>query len=274
MLGCMMGLWKGDDGMNEIMNVNNGAYERYEELLLRKSALRKECFQLEQEYTRVFGGAILTLYRLQIECAKKKKTIEFCQKALNRGEEPDEGKLQEFILQETKELREHFQRMAEEYETAKSATVITEADMAKVRQIYRRTVKLLHPDLHPEVAKSDELMELWSRVSVAYACNDLKELEELEVLVAAAMADHDGDEWQIVVPDLNERIASLEAEIQKITDTDPYQYKFLLEDPLAVEDKKKDLQGKIGEYTDYVAQLDEILASVLPEGMIIVWDAE
>ncbi|MCR5566718.1 MAG: J domain-containing protein [Clostridiales bacterium] len=260
--------------MSEIVNMNKSAYDRYEELLLRKSALKKECFQLEQEYTRLFGEAILKLYRLQIECAKKKKTIEFCQAAVNRGEEPDERKLQEFILKETRELQEHFRKMSEEYEVAKSAVKITEADLAKIRKIYRRTVKLLHPDIHPEVAESEDLKDLWNRVSVAYACNDLKELEELEVLVAAALADRSGEEWKVEVPDLDARISSLEGEIEKITGTDPYQYKFLFDDPEAVEEKKRTLQGQIGEYTSYAAKLDEILASVLPEGMIVVWDSE
>jgi len=260
--------------MSEIVNVNNSGYERYEELLLRKSALRKECFQLEQEYARVFGELVLRLYKLQIECAKKKKTIEFCQTALNRGEDPDEEKLQEFIRKETRELQEHFRKMAGEYDAAKKAGTVTEADLGKIRRIYRRTAKLLHPDLHPEVAESEELQDLWNRVSVAYACNDLKELEELEVLAAAALADHGGDEWRIEVPDLERRISSLEAEIQAIMEKDPYCYKFLLEDPLAVEEKKKDLEGKIREYTAYAAQLDGILDSVLPEGMMIVWDGE
>lgn len=260
--------------MSEIINGKNSGYDRYEELLLKRAALRKECFQLEQAYTREFGEAILALYKLQIECAKKKKTIEFCQTALNRGEEPEEAELQEFILQETRELREHFEKLSEEYNTAKSAVKITEADVAKIRQIYRRTAKLLHPDLHPEVAESEELQDLWNQVSAAYACNDLKELEELEVMVAAALADHDGEEWKVEVPDLDARISSLEAEIEGITGRDPYQYKFLLEDPIAVADKKKDLQGKIGEYEAYAAKLDEILASVLPEGMIVIWDAE
>ena len=33
--------------MSEIVNVNGSGYERYEELLLKRAALRKECFQLE-----------------------------------------------------------------------------------------------------------------------------------------------------------------------------------------------------------------------------------
>ncbi len=260
--------------MSELLKVDRGDYGRYEELLLKKSALRKECFQLEQEYIRVFGEKILRLNKLQIDCAKKKKTIEFCQRAVNRGEEPDEAALREFIRRETRELQEHFRQMAEEYEAAKAVTEITEAELAKVRKIYRRTAKLLHPDLHPEVAQSEELQDLWNRVSVAYACNDLKELEELEVLVAAALADHGGEGWQVEVPDLEARIAALEAEIKGIKEKDPYQYKFLLEDPLAVAEKQQALGEKISEYEAYEAKLDELLASVLPEGMMIVWDGE
>ena len=177
-------------------------------------------------------------------------------------------------MQETRALQEHFEKMSEEYETAKKATKITEADLSKIRQIYRRTAKLLHPDLHPEVAESEELKDLWNQISAAYACNDLKELEDLEVMVAAAIANHSGEEWKVEVPDAEARITALEVEITDIMNTDPYQYKFLLEDPVAVQEKKNDLQGKIGEYRDYSVKLDEILASVLPEGMIVIWDAE
>lgn len=258
--------------MNEMINTNNVAYERYEELLLRRAALRKECFLLEKEYIRVFGEAILKLHRLQIECARKKKTIEFCRQALNRGEKTDENALREFIRQETLGLQEHYRKMSEEYEDVKNAENVSEADMAKIRKIYRRIVKLLHPDLHPEVKESRELQDLWNQVSAAYACNDLKELEELEILVAAALADHGGDEWKIEIQDLADRIVALEDEIAKIMTTEPYQYKFLLNDPEAMMEKKISLQGKIEEYETYTEKLDEILASIIPEGMNIRWD--
>ncbi len=258
--------------MSELINAGQPEYDRYEELLLRKSALMKECLQLDQEYTRVFGEATLTLFRLQIECAKKKKTIEFCQAALNRGEEPDEKELQEFIRNETVELQEHLRKMSEEYERTQEHGEISESELMKIRRIYRRAAKLLHPDLHPEVAESEELKELWDRVCIAYACNDLKELEELEVLIAAALADRGGEEWRVEIPDLADRIRSLEEEIARIMDSNPYQYKFLLGDPAAVAEKMGSLQEQIEMFREYEARLDEKLAEVLPEGMIIVWD--
>ena len=152
--------------------------------------------------------------------------------------------------------------------------MITEADLMRIRKIYRRIAKMLHPDLHPEVAESEELRDLWNRMTMAYECNDLKELEELEVLAAAALADRGGKEWKVDVPDLEEKIAALENEIAMITDTNPYQYKFLLEDPDAVREKEDALQEEIRQYREYDTKLDEMLAAVLPPGTFIVWDGE
>lgn len=88
---------------------------RYEELIIRKSALQKECFQLEREYLRAFGEDIMALFRVQLECAAKKKTIEFCQIAVNRGLEPDPEELSRYIAAETAELRKHFKELRNAY---------------------------------------------------------------------------------------------------------------------------------------------------------------
>ena len=257
--------------MNEIQRAGNTIYDRYEELLLEKAALRKECFLTEREYTRVFGGDLLMLYRLQIECVRKKKTIEFCQRAVNRGEDPDEAALQAFIMKETEDLQENFRRLAAEYESARNVGEITEADLMKIRKIYRHLAKLLHPDLHPQTAESEDLMEFWNQIVVAYACNDLRALEELDVLVAVALTDEFGNEWKSDIPDLEERIKTLEDEIELIKSKDPYQYKFLLDDPGAVLEKKNDLQEQMHSYREYSRKLDQILEDILPEGMIILW---
>jgi hypothetical protein len=55
-------------------------------------------------------------------------------------------------------------------------------------------------------------------------------------------------------------------------DRDPYQFRFLLEDPDAVEEKMSSLREETELYRGYAARLDEKLAEVLPPGMIIVWD--
>ena len=64
----------------------------------------------------------------------------------------------------------------------------------------------------------------------------------------------------------------MEKEIAGIMDRDPYQYKFLLQDPEAVKEKQQSLREEIKLYRDYSARLDKMLEEVLPPGMIIIWD--
>ena len=63
------------------------------------------------------------------------------------------------------------------------------------------------------------------------------------------------------------KIAELEEEIERIMNTDPYQYRYLREDEAAVAEKKKALEEELKEYEEYSNRLEEMLNSVLGYGM-------
>jgi len=258
--------------MNDLIWVKDGNYDRYEELLLRKNDLKKECLHLEEEYTRVFGEQIIAVFRKKVECAKKKKAIEFCQISLNHGQMPDESALKNFILKETAALQNHLEQMTNEYAHANDFTTITDVELTKIKTIYRKIAKKLHPDMNPMVRESEQLQNLWLDTLSAYNRNDLKELRELDVLVSKALADTSGETHILIIPDIEDKILALEEEIQHIMDTDPYQYKFLLLDQEAVTSKKDALAEELKTYQEYSAQLDDILSQTLPEGVIMIWD--
>ncbi len=48
--------------MGELIKIKNSSYERYEELLLRRDDIVKEGYQLEIEYSRVFGELIIAVF--------------------------------------------------------------------------------------------------------------------------------------------------------------------------------------------------------------------
>ena len=77
---------------------------------------------------------------------------------------------------------------------------------------------------------------------------------------------------KIEIPDIEEKISELEQEIQRIMETDPYQYKFLLGDKEAVEEKKRSLEEELKQYQDYGEQLDGILNSLMMSGVTITWE--
>lgn len=256
---------------HEIIRVSNTSYARYEELLIRKDEVKKQAFQYERAYVREFGDLILEVFQMKLESIRKKKTIEYCQVFANRGESVDQNALQEYLAKELAEYKEKLDGMIKDNEAAKASEKVTEADMLKIKRIYHHLVKKIHPDINPVTEENEELKGLWQRLIVAYNCNDLKEMEETEVLVNSLLEKLNLGTSDITIPDIDEKIIEIEGEIEGITSTDPYQYKYLLEDPDAVSQKKQELRKELKEYKDYGKQLDEILNGLLQKGVTLTW---
>ena len=63
---------------------------------------------------------------------------------------------------------------------------------------------------------------------------------------------------ELLFPDINEKIEQLKAEIRKITTTDPYMYKYFLDDEDAVEEKTGEYNKEIEEYYTYIDNLRDM----------------
>lgn len=256
---------------DELIRVSNSSFEKYEELLIRKDEVKKKAFQYERAYVREFGDFILEVFSLKLEAVRKKKTIEYCRIFANRGESVEQNALQEYLAKELADYKEQLKDMIKDNESAKKNFEINEADLLKIRRIYHHLVKKIHPDINPVTNENEDLKSLWQRMIVAYNCNNLKEMEETEVLVNALLDKLELGTMDITIPDIDEKITEIEKEIERITTTDPYQYKYVLDDMDAVFQKKEELRKEIKEYEDYGKQLDEILNGFLQNGVTLTW---
>ena len=99
--------------MADIVKKHNTSYARYEELINRRDELKKEAFQYHADYVREFGDLILELFRKKIECIQKKKTIEYCQAALNHGKSVDQAQLQAYLEKEMAVVQEDLKSLKE-----------------------------------------------------------------------------------------------------------------------------------------------------------------
>jgi len=257
--------------VNNIVTEKKSSYLLYEELINKRDRYKKDAFQYERGYVREFGELILAVFNKKIECIEKKKVIDFCQKAINRDEPIDQDKLNAYIKEEMAEFTEKLHHMEEDYREAKSGGAISEKDYLEVKRIYHRIVKKIHPDINPEVAENEDLMDLWNRVVVAYNCNDLQALQELEFLVAQALRDTDIEVVEVEIPNIEEKIKALEEEIEHIISMVPYIYKFLLEDEDAISDKKLELSYELKEYEKYCEELDKVLEAFVISGVTMLW---
>ncbi|MBQ1659564.1 MAG: hypothetical protein II059_06925, partial [Clostridia bacterium] len=211
----------------EIIYKQDGRYSEYEDLLLERDRYRKEAELYLKEYIRIFGDLITAVFKQKIVCIERKKMLSYCMMYFNRGESVDLKEMQVKINQEMNEYQKQLDAMIENNEICKQVKQIPEIDIIRIKQIYRSIAKKLHPDLNPLTQENEELLELWRRNITAYQCNDLKELEEIEVLVEQALAALGKGKTIISIPDIDDKIKKLYEEIERIKTTDPYRYKYL-----------------------------------------------
>lgn len=250
----------------DLVRVDKGDYSRYEELLLRRDQLRKEAGILQKQYLREFGDGITAVFQKKIDCIRKKKMIGYCQMAINRGESVDATAMHTFLDREMKSYQDTLNQMIADNQAVQHVVTITAVTVAKIKKLYHRLAKQLHPDINPKTAEIPELLSLWQMVVTAYNANDLEELEEAEVLVQQALKTLGIGQVEIEIPDIEEKIEKVKNDILKIKTTNPYQYRYLLEDKEAVETKKLELQKELEEYLEYEQELDQYIEQLMKSG--------
>ncbi len=234
---------------------------KYEDLLIKRDILKKEAGSYMTAYICEFGQLITEVFEAEVECIRKKKSIAFCQTAVNRGEKPDAAELDAFVEKNMKEYYEQLEAMIKDNELCMQSKTFSEATVNKCKKKFRRIAKLIHPDINPQASGDKKIMELWERTVEAHNHNDLKALEELVVLVESAVKDGQINTQDIVIPDIEEKIARLEEEIEEILTTVPYTFGSLLDDFDKTEQFKTELQLELEEYEKYSKELDEVLAT-------------
>lgn len=251
--------------MNELIKVKNASYELYEELLLKRDHLYKEAESILIYYTQEFGTLITEVFEAKIECIRLKKAITYCQMMVNRGNPVNVQLLNDYLEEHMTVYYAELNDMLLENESAKNAKISSLIDVEQAKKIYRRLAKQLHPDINPMTEKIAQLKDLWNRITLAYHANQSRELSELEILVNKAIEDLGMGVCEIEIPDIEERICALEAEIHEILTTEPYIYEKILNDSEAVETKRKELETEKEEYVAYQKELEELLHKVMSD---------
>ena len=229
--------------------------DEYKALILKRDHLKKETIQLEEEYYRKFGEYIKTNFELKIACIRLKKMINYCQMCLNRNEEIVQSNLDSYISSVMEAYYEELDDLIKCIQSSKNATVISFKDLKEIKKIYRYIAKKIHPDIHPELFKQERVKELWNRTKLAYECNDLDQLQEIQVLVdSLGMSTTDS----IHIENLEERIDKIKREIDTILNSESYQYKFLFDDITMIENKIVSFKQEQSDYQNYKEQLETI----------------
>ncbi len=128
-------------------------YEEKDELLYHT------CKIIETEYMSKVGVLEYKLYEFQCKILRLKRKIELYQININRQEVPNEKEIEEKLDAEYKEYEKKLNKMSNDIQEAldrKNCSFLSEEDGKELKNIYRRLIKKLHPDLNKESSEKNK----------------------------------------------------------------------------------------------------------------------
>jgi len=188
------------DELEDILESMNEEDENYEEIYQTYEELKKQKEQLEKE---------------------KEKEEKIQEEIKN-----DEG------FKEYEESQKTYEEFYEEYEEIKEdikkEDKLNEEEKTLLKNLYKKAIKLCHPDLVSEELK-EKATKLTQELNEAYNKKDIKKIEEILLLIeskeAFELTSDSTDDKKILrnkIKELKEKINSLKQEIEEIKENDSF----------------------------------------------------
>lgn len=203
-------------------------------LLLQKDDLELvQGRRIEAAYLKRFGALELEVYESFCDYRREKRKADEIRARRNRREPVDEAEVTAALDGEFAVYREKLHARMEKMNRALSPAEpsgLTAAGREELKRLYRRAVKALHPDLHPEAEETEN--NLLQRAMEAYRHRDLSELRA----VCEAIPDENADrpdaltDLRAEVRQLRRRIKAFTEELEELKQTNPYRLRVFLED--------------------------------------------
>ncbi len=140
----------------------------------------------------------------------------------------------------------------------------------KLKELYRRIVKKLHPDINPNITEREK--ELFFETQKAYKNGDLEKLEEIyaeimeeEKIQGNGTVSNDISQLNELKEKLIKKLHSVEREISAIKASFPYSAKDILKNPTALSEKQNELHEIIGKYEEIVSELQIVYEELKKE---------
>lgn len=238
-------------------------------LLLERDELQFViCKNIETEYMLKLGSIEYKAYEAQCAVLRLKRKIELIQAKKNRQEKVIVSAIEETLDSEfaeyQKQLDEQIDKMNDALKRSK-AEVLSDEDNKKLKKLYRKIVKALHPDINPDVSEAQ--VQLFDNAVQAYKNGDLNTLRIIGEMVGNSPLPEQHKDALTQLNEEKERLQHLlkaiRDSIEQIKSEFPYTMKEIIEDEEQTEQKKKELENILSQYNElisiYKAKIEEMI---------------
>lgn len=237
-------------------------------VLERDELLLIECQNIEHRYMLAVGHLEYKSYDLHCHLLRLKRKIDLIQAQKNRQEPVHlskiEQQLDEEFTQYQQQLQEQLEKLNEAFAWQKGEP-LTKEQVRELKKLYREIVKVLHPDLNPNL--SEEELKLFRHAVEAYECGDLATLQMIRTVVADDTLPLQHDDSLAMLIKEKERLIQLveilRQNIVEIKEQYPYTLKEMVRDKAQLEAKRVELEALIKQLKEtielYQHKIDEML---------------
>ena len=238
-------------------------------LVLERDELRFViCKNIEMEYMLKVGGLEYQAYEAECAFLRLKRKVELIQAKKNRQEKVILSTIEDALDQEfseyQKRLDEQIDRMNGALERSKGER-LSEEENRELKSLYRKIVKILHPDMNPEITEAQ--MKLFEHAVSAYENGDLPALRIINEMIGSSSELEYHEDTAAQLSGERNRLAALlkqvREEIEKIKSEYPYTMKEFLDDPAKLEHRRQELTDILEQYQEliavYKAKIEEML---------------
>lgn len=235
-------------------------------LLLQKDDLILiQCKRIETAYLRRFGALELKVYETWCECLRAKRKAKLIRAEQNRRETADlpqiEAELDQELAVYREELENRFRKVTGVLEKREGPGLSAQGTK-ELRNLYRKAVKTLHPDLHPR--ESEEESRTLQQAMRAYRAGDLNTLraicESIEPIREAETTSL--EELRAEAKRLRASIREIVRQLEAIKAEYPYHARVYLEDEekgrareAELTEQLRDLRERTARYEDAITQM-------------------
>lgn len=230
----------------------------------------REATGIRVEYTEKIGQYECKQYELYLHFEEIKHKIEMVQARINRGEPID---MDEINCQVADILEAYYDKLngmrvqVLEMNGFQYGIVVDIADRAKIKQIYRKLMKMLHPDVCDVNLDFDP--ELWEKAQDAYKRNDLDTLLMIKDIVGETVStpleERESLELEEMLGRMDLAIARYKNKLEEIRKTFPFTEQEHLKNDTWVRGRQEELKKSIQEYEQSIAFLSAALSNLIQQ---------